>query len=434
MCRLIEDLPDYVNGGSFSGTLSWDMKAIASCVCDGGYTGADCSQRICPYGDDPMTVCEEGNTEQIQEVKLSWVGNYAASSSEEHSNAVATNSGFALRFTSYAGESFYTDAFAGFSATADTDVVSAFAATGTAAAMESALEGLPNSRVKDVTVTATAFAVGGASADQVWQVTFHHEDSGNSYGEQELLACPHSRTRGGVTTFGCGVAGCQPIIKQPYVYTLAQSVGGTDTNAVSSNAYSALTGTLGSEFAGTATTGYMAKFTADSVLSCPATSGCAGSATTATGYVTVYFAAVGTAEVAIFVKGGAGSPGADTTLVVAGVSGYTFFGYVSDLTSNTLDIGQIMPDTRLTIASSMTFSAVNTLDSTDGAARATLVFNVPQCTSGADITNGSGVGFKNIDSENVECSGRGECDRKTGLCACFSGYHGNNCGKQTVLV
>jgi len=37
-------------------------------------------------------------------------------------------------------------------------------------------------------------------------------------------------------------------------------------------------------------------------------------------------------------------------------------------------------------------------------------------------------------SENIECSNRGNCDGQTGLCTCFSGYTGEDCSVQTVLV
>ena len=34
---------------------NWDKDSTTMCVCDTGFTGADCSLRICPKGDDPLT-------------------------------------------------------------------------------------------------------------------------------------------------------------------------------------------------------------------------------------------------------------------------------------------------------------------------------------------------------------------------------------------
>lgn len=34
----------------------------------------------------------------------------------------------------------------------------------------------------------------------------------------------------------------------------------------------------------------------------------------------------------------------------------------------------------------------------------------------------------------VDCSNRGTCDYETGLCECFTGYYGYNCGLQSVLA
>jgi EGF-like domain len=33
----------------------WDADSAQSCICDAGYGGSDCSQRLCPRNDDPLT-------------------------------------------------------------------------------------------------------------------------------------------------------------------------------------------------------------------------------------------------------------------------------------------------------------------------------------------------------------------------------------------
>ena len=35
---------------------------------------------------------------------------------------------------------------------------------------------------------------------------------------------------------------------------------------------------------------------------------------------------------------------------------------------------------------------------------------------------------------HVECSNRGLCDNKVGVCACFRGFHGNACQLQDALA
>ncbi|CAM9637241.1 unnamed protein product, partial [Phaeothamnion confervicola] len=53
--------PDYIqpgDGGDGVGPTydNWDAAATVSCVCDTGYFGADCTKRMCPKGDDPLTI------------------------------------------------------------------------------------------------------------------------------------------------------------------------------------------------------------------------------------------------------------------------------------------------------------------------------------------------------------------------------------------
>merc|ERR1711871_1278249 len=41
----------------------WDADKVFGCACDAGFTGYDCSQRVCPYGDDPLTT---GQNDEVQ--------------------------------------------------------------------------------------------------------------------------------------------------------------------------------------------------------------------------------------------------------------------------------------------------------------------------------------------------------------------------------
>jgi hypothetical protein len=44
---------------------TWDFNRIFGCACDDGWTGYDCSQRLCPNGDDPYTT---GQVDAVQQL------------------------------------------------------------------------------------------------------------------------------------------------------------------------------------------------------------------------------------------------------------------------------------------------------------------------------------------------------------------------------
>lgn len=48
----------------------WDQSRTQQCVCDRGFTGFDCSERVCPYGDNPRTACNEGSADDFQLVYM----------------------------------------------------------------------------------------------------------------------------------------------------------------------------------------------------------------------------------------------------------------------------------------------------------------------------------------------------------------------------
>jgi EGF-like domain len=114
----------------------WDADMMYGCVCDAGYSGPDCSERLCPVGDDPMTAA------QIDE--------------EQTVLCAATSGTFSL-------------AFRGFT-TAQLPV------TATAAAVKAALEALPSvySAFGDAVQVTYAAGVTQActSAGHTWFVEF----------------------------------------------------------------------------------------------------------------------------------------------------------------------------------------------------------------------------------------------------------------------
>lgn len=454
-CRMLADLDSYSGAKLAAGSwnaYSWDEKAILSCECDGGYTGPDCSQRICPHGDDPMTVCESGNTEQVQKVTFSFHGDH---SDAAFANAKLQNTDYALQFKSYAGETFYTATvgklfgeYADGAATASlhtaagtVNALGAGGATDSDAAedaLAAALEGVPNFRIRDVTVSSDSAADADVFPDTTstatgmtvsYYVTFHHETAeGNNFGQQNLLMCPHSREVGtDMTTYGCGAAGCRPKITQPR-FVSAMGAAGT-----------------GSNFADAAST---ISFSKNSVLTCPVGATCSGATSTQyQGSVSIVTVEDGS-DFRVWAKGAGVTTAklaADTAAAASddlagalGVVGstYTFLGMLKDFpvvsgTTYAVDISSVMADTTVEIDSTNLGSSGTGTEDVD---EFELAFITVQCEETTDATIDGADGFNNIDVENIECSGRGVCDRATGTCGCFEGYTGLACGEQTILI
>jgi hypothetical protein len=69
-----------------------------------------------------------------------------------------------------------------------------------------------------------------------------------------------------------------------------------------------------------------------------------------------------------------------------------------------------------------------------------ILIKLPSCkvtpitTEGFRDVNGVEVAPVDVQVENIECSNRGQCNRETGACECFEGYFGLACHRQTVLV
>ena len=204
-CRLIQDLP---NANSPVAYTLWDTDKIQGCVCDGGYTGADCSQRLCPRGDDPMTTCGETttNANQIQTIQVLGSPNVRLASVAALANAGVLPAGYAysgelaIKFTDDTNELWVTNRIS--------DVFGSSSAAATA--VTQALQSLPNFRIPSVTVTASD-AQGTA---RQFQVTF--SDARNS-GNPSTLAFD--------SPLGCAVAGCHPLYKQPMLVRISAAIG-----------------------------------------------------------------------------------------------------------------------------------------------------------------------------------------------------------------
>eukprot|EP00499_Haloplacidia_sp_CaronLabIsolate_P015839 CAMPEP_0196773284 /NCGR_PEP_ID=MMETSP1104-20130614/2673_1 /TAXON_ID=33652 /ORGANISM="Cafeteria sp., Strain Caron Lab Isolate" /LENGTH=680 /DNA_ID=CAMNT_0042143429 /DNA_START=101 /DNA_END=2143 /DNA_ORIENTATION=- len=111
----------------------WDKHMIYGCVCDDSYTGYDCSERLCPSGDDPLT------TGQLDEVQLL-----------QCSGQSQTSMSFVLTF--------------------DGHTTSDISVQATPADVKDALEALPNIRTDGITV---AYDSGSeACGGQVVSITF----------------------------------------------------------------------------------------------------------------------------------------------------------------------------------------------------------------------------------------------------------------------
>jgi EGF-like domain len=50
----------------YSYSSNWDSEMIHGCSCDEGYAGWDCTERVCPGGDDPMTISQPNEVQLIR--------------------------------------------------------------------------------------------------------------------------------------------------------------------------------------------------------------------------------------------------------------------------------------------------------------------------------------------------------------------------------
>lgn len=164
-------------------TTAWDADATMICMCDPGYEGAGCELRMCPLGDDPLTLQSSVNNGfQVDEEQTCTITQSGAMTGK-----------FTLKFTDWTGKQHETWPF---------DIT-----TVTSAAVKEALQALPNNVIPDCTVDVSGDP---SSANVVIVVTFTATENS---GAQELLT---------IGTDDYSVDGHQPIKA-----TIANFVTGT---------------------------------------------------------------------------------------------------------------------------------------------------------------------------------------------------------------
>jgi len=185
-CEFIEDLGYGANFGAYNdgsafakgffgekpqnftgdiAAVNFDAGKTRQCVCDAGYSGADCSMRNCPFGNDVLDKdSTNGGDNQIQRIHMVLDTGYSSADGsgpgmvDVPQSDTATDLGkvqnFALAFTSKLGERFVTRPIRLPSVVAGSDSTAGLTALATF--VKEALLELPNKVIDSVTVAAYA--------------------------------------------------------------------------------------------------------------------------------------------------------------------------------------------------------------------------------------------------------------------------------------
>jgi len=145
----------------------WDQKKSRQCVCDAGYSGVDCSERMCPKGDDPITTCGVNDANAPTDAGIS---HHTVQKLTFDANC-DQGKFFALTYKDSYGGEWITRPISPACVTSGTDLsdtgasaTEIAAATATCSAIESALEELPNFIIPNVTSAFSAVGTDGSFA------------------------------------------------------------------------------------------------------------------------------------------------------------------------------------------------------------------------------------------------------------------------------
>jgi hypothetical protein len=84
--------PLYDYGSIPNDPMTWDANKIKGCLCDKGYSGYDCSLRVCPTGDDPDTHFQDDEVQVITCKDADGAGSVVLSFKEEKTASLSTTS------------------------------------------------------------------------------------------------------------------------------------------------------------------------------------------------------------------------------------------------------------------------------------------------------------------------------------------------------
>jgi len=175
----------------------WDNLKTRGCVCDPGWLDVDCSKRICPHGNDPMTVRKNVNLPDYDQTQTMQFESYS-----QYANKGRT---FSIIYMNKANETFNTMpiVFPEEIRYCHNFVIE----------IQNALYAIPTNAITKVTVAVDCESLVGSNYVTTINVTF---TGANNEGPQHMLI-PNTRT--------CSTPGCSP--KQSGLNLVAEGLAGS---------------------------------------------------------------------------------------------------------------------------------------------------------------------------------------------------------------
>merc|ERR1719230_867723 len=123
----------------------WDGEMALACACDPGYTGPDCSVRMCPVGDDILTQTDQMYETQFIDIYSKCEGEVTTGCPTTNTDATDVLGGsIKLTYTDHFGEKYTTEPIAGVLARGSVDGNGDDATLAFATNVKNALKALPN--------------------------------------------------------------------------------------------------------------------------------------------------------------------------------------------------------------------------------------------------------------------------------------------------